>query len=340
MTKKSQTPRVDIVIDTTKLKSAPLPDHYVSQVAQISEMARKVTQVHTPFVSTGLQESIRQYAILIESIVSARNNAIETIAKIAQTGVFETMQETTKQASRLVNRLKSHFPANWPQDEFEKCADLSMQGVPLVLVPRTAIVSKIVAAKGIVGIKQVILHDEASIIEDCEAAIIESTWLSKDMRLHILDSIECYRGGRYRAAQSAANVAFDSLLNEVIDIRAWRRSNGKPRQLSANKVSSLTKEFTDDLMGLPLTREPFYTLLMFPVIGSALTSFDIDNRTTHVNHYNRHMSAHTVSSKQYKKSNALLAIMTVASICKITQLRGKHWMQTSASEYGVDIPES
>ena len=108
------------------------------------------------------------------------------------------------------------------------------------------------------------------------------------------------------------------------------------RALAYTHVKTYTS-WTDgiDLMEVPLGRMPFYTVLMLPVVGHMLTDFSIGDRSTYVNDANRHASSHTISSKQYKKSNALLTIMAVTSICKVTQLNGKYWLQKSAQQYGI-----
>ena len=314
-----------------------LPTDFEKQIANMVNIAREASKVYVPiikleipkiyFVTTQFAEVFRQGQLALS----------ESISRIVKSGVLDSIQKITESVGRLTDGIKSHFPDNWPSNGMDKCDDLCIQGVPIVFIPRKDIVTKIINAKNMTGIKQVLWRNDQLIIEDCETIIMQSNWLSRDMKDQIVEGIESYKDGRYRAAQSTANVAFDSLLNEIIDIRAWRKTNTKPKQLSHAKVKQLTNEFSGDILELPMSRAPFYTLLMFPIIGEMLSPFEIGDKTTYAKDFNRHMSAHTVAAKQYIRTNALLALMVVSSICKVTQLRGKNWMQTSAKEYGIDI---
>lgn len=328
-----------IIISTKDLKAGSpnsVPNPFAEQVAAVAEMARRVTQIHMPTITKGIN-GIMESTGLIDQMMAAQKNALEAVTKIINTSALDGLQRIAQEAASFAKRLQSHFPVNWPEDKTAECAKLCMLGVPIVLIPRTKIVSRMVATKNMAGIKMVAIRNDKEIVQDCENAIEECTWLSKDMRLQITEGIDCYKTGKYRAAQSTINVAFDSILDEIIDFRKWRRSNNKPGKLSHSMVRKLTNEFSGDIMELPLSRAPFYTLLMFPIIGSALSTFEIGDTATHSNGYNRHATTHTVSSKQYKRSNAIFAIMAVASICRITELRGKNWMQLSAREYGVTL---
>lgn len=330
------------VIDTVALKSGTSktpPNPFAEQVAAIAEIARKVTLVHMPTITTGINNIMKSTGIL-DDMVAAQKSAVEAVTKIINTAAFDNLQRIVQETASFARRLQSHFPVNWPPDQTTECAKLCMQGVPIIFTPRSSIVSRMINAKNMTGIKMVAVRNDAAIMQDCEKAFTECTWLTKDMRLQIMEGIESYKAGRYRAAQSTINVAFDSILDEIVDMRKWRRSNGQPKALSSRMVRRLTDEFSGDLMDLPLSRAPFYTLLMFPVIGAALSPFEIGDTKTHSSDYNRHASSHTVSSKQYKRSNAIFAIMAVASICKITELRGRNWMQLSAREYGITVASS
>lgn len=256
----------------------------------------------------------------------------DSLSKIDFSGISELAELFSKS-------LDGHFPDNWPEDKMSEAAALCISGVPIVFVPRKEIVYKMIQAGNTTSIKKVIVANDTDIISDCEKAIAESSWLPKDMSDHIGDAIKSYKLGMYRASQSTSAIAFDSLLNEVINMRKLRKDHSIPRQLSHAVVKNLTDQqrFQGDLMQLPLGKEPFYTLLMFPIIGSMLAPFVIGDKTTYTKELNRHESVHTVSSRQYKKSNALWSIMTIASICKITQLRNKNWMQLSAKTYGVTL---
>lgn len=235
--------------------------------------------------------------------------------------------------------LDGHLPDNRPKNKALEAVKLCIKGVPIVFVPRKDLVHKLIQAKDLTSLKKAMVTNDADIIIDCNKAIEESKWLPRDMEAHIVEAINSYKMGMYRASQSTSVIAFDGLLNEVINIRKLRKDYNIPKQLPHAVVKKLTepRRFQGDLMKLPLGGEPFYTLLMFPIIGSILAPFIIGDKTTYTKALNRHESVHAVSSRQYKKSHALWLIMTIASMCKITQLHKKNWMQVSAKAYGVTL---
>ncbi|MGB4768037.1 MAG: hypothetical protein WBP22_02155 [Candidatus Saccharimonas sp.] len=68
-------------------------------------------------------------------------------------------------------------------------------------------------------------------------------------------------------------------------------------------------------------------------IAHALAGFEINDRTTYPKDFNRRVSIHTVSAQQYKRSNALIAIMTITSLAIVTEKQGKYWLSGIAKFY-------
>ena len=298
------------------------PDFHKS----IAKMMQQITASYTPIIKEIQLFSGQQSAI---------SKAISNLTKDIDLSAISNLAKTL--ASDF-SRTNAHFPENWKTGQIDDAVKLSMQGIPTIFIPSGEIIDKMHNAKSMAGVKQVLIHNDDAIIADCETVINECDWLPRSMKDHISEGISSYKNGLYRAPQSTATVAFDSLLNDIIDIKFWRKTNGKPKELSSKHVKKLADELSNqDLMNLPISKAPFYTLLMFPIIGQMLSPFEIGDKTTLSKDANRHATIHTVSEKQYKRSNALLVIMTVASICKVTQLRGKNWMQTSAKVYGYNI---
>lgn len=304
-----------------------LPDNLVKQLTGISQ---SVTKMHKMLYGNGELQK------LVSAAFKAQQNILKTLELIDINKILEGVKRITELTADFGRGISAHFPDNWSDSKFGEAASLCVRGIPVIFVPRGAVVGKLIKAKNVPSIKRTIAHKANAplIIEDCEKALA-CDWLPKDMREHIQESITCFKNGQYKAAQSTAVIAFDSLLNDVVDMRPHRKKNNK--ELAYKQVRSHTTWVDGkDLMEVPLGRVPFYTVLMLPIIGHMLTDFAIGDRKTHLNDANRHASSHTISSKQYKKSNALLTIMAVASMCKVTQLNGKHWLQKSSEQYAAN----
>ena len=306
----------------SKLPSGEL-DHN-SLVESLSKMISDISKTYSPLVDA--------MSVWSKEFQKTQIAISKSLRKIDFSGIAEFSE-------LFARSLEGHFPDNWPEGKLSEGAALCINGVPIIFVPRKEIVYKLIQASDVTSIKKIMVANDTKIISDCEKAFAESTWLPKDMNDHISDALKSYKMGMYRASQSTSAIAFDSLLNEVINMRKLRKDHRTPRKLSHSVVNVLTNQqrFKGDLMQIPLGREPFYTLLMFPVIGGMLAPFVIGDKTTYTKELNRHESVHTVSRRQYKRSNALWSIMVIASICKITQLRKKNWMQVAAKAYGVTL---
>lgn len=303
-----------------------IPSNLTKQLAQITQ---GVAKMYDSLYSEELKK-------LTENAVRVQQNLIKSLNLIDTNKILEGVKRIAESAAKFADGISAHLPDNWPSRKLQESASLCIQGVPIIFVPRAAIIKKLLN-KDMPSIKRVIAHNNNAplIIEDCKKALDDCEWLSKDMREHIRESIVCFENGQYRAAQSTAIIAFDSLLNDVIDMSPYRKKNKK--MLAYSKVKKYTG-WTDgiDLMEVPLGHVPFYTVLMLPIIGHMLVDFDIGDKATHLNDANRHASSHTIGSRQYKKSNALLTIMAVVSICKVTQLNGRWWLQKVSEQYNTD----
>lgn len=301
-----------------------LPENIAKQLAEITQ---GVTKMYQKLYGGELQK-------LTENAAKVQQSLMKSLSLIDTDRILEGVKRIAAQAAGFGQGLSAHLPNNWPRSKLREAANLCIKGVPIVFVPRASLIRKLVKAQDVPNIKRIVAHKSNAtlIIEDCEKALADCAWLSKDMHEHIQESIMCFKNGQYRGAQSTATIAFDSLLNDVVDMSARRKKDKKA--LAHGQVRNYTK-WTDgmDLMRVPLGSVPFYTVLMLPIIGHMLTDFAIGDRATHLNDANRHAAAHTISSRQYKKSNALLTIMAVASICKVTQLNGKHWLQKASEQY-------
>lgn len=248
------------------------------------------------------------------------------------TRIATDLQKIVQPLMKLVGSASAHFPSNWPIAKRVECAKLCEQGLPIVFVPKAEIISKLLVAKGSAAQKNVLIRHDAEILQDCRDKLCTREVISGEMSDHILASIDAYQSGNYRAAQSTATVAFDSLMPVIYDMRV--RYRGKGSKLAAGYVRKLADDLATDILRHPLTSQTmFYSVACTPVIAHALASFEINDRTTYSKDFNRHSSAHTVSARQYKRSNALIAIMTVTSLCLVTEKRGRYWLSGIAKFY-------
>lgn len=257
--------------------------------------------------------------------ISLLTSTVLEAQKVFNNGLQEQIRILNESANLFFENLKKHYPSNWPANKASRCAEICEMGIPLVFVPRSEIIAKVVDYKLPSSIKSALVRNDDEILDDCELALESVAFISRDFRQHANAAIKAYRDGNWRAAQSTAIVCFDVLTNDLYDMRMLRKIN--KRVLAYRKVEEVAKQITQDIDQMPIDDNAlYYALVMHPTVAAMLEQFMVGDKTSLRNGLNRHASAHTVSSKQFKKSNALIAIMTIVSLCMITEKQGRFWM--------------
>lgn len=274
---------------------------------------------------SGITAVASKMAKIMDPIIKEYSKLVETLNP-----------QLSKFSEILTAHFKFHFPSNWQDGDniTTDCIDLCKIGLPIIFMPNSKILDKVIKSKTISSKKTVLCKNDQIIINDCENAIKECKCLNKDIKAHIISSILSYKNKNYRSAQSSATIVFDCLLEYVFDVKTIRKLQNNQKKLASNVVSQIKKI---DFDRLSFSKMPCYTILMIPIIKNALKVFTIGDKNTFVNEYNRHMSTHTVSQTQYKRSNALIAIMLIVNIYIITDKLGKNWLEKAAKIYGIDV---
>lgn len=287
-----------------------------------AEVVANISRIIQPTI-----EPIRRMMADITRQITAVQSIFEPINRIAA-----DIQRIVKPLIDIVGDISPHFPRNWPIARRVDCAKLCEQGLPIVFVPSTHIINELLAAKTPAAQKRVLVRHDTEIIQDCRDQLNRYEVVSRELIDHITASIDAYQVGNYRAAQSTATIAFDALMPIIYDMRV--RYKGKGNKLAARYVHALSSDLATDILRHPLTSHTmFYSMACLPMIAHALARFDIGDRTTYAKDFNRHTGTHTVSAQQYKHSNALIAIMTVTSLCVVTEKRGRYWLSGIAKFY-------
>lgn len=289
-----------------------------------AELVASISRIIQPTI-----EPIRQMMADITRQITAVQSIFEPITRIAA-----DIQKIVKPLMALVGSASPHFPSNWPLARRVDCAKLCEQGLPIVFVPSAHIIDKLLVAKTPAAQKRVLVQHDAEIVQDCRDRLSQHEVLSRDLIDHIVASMDAYQAGNYRAAQSTATIAFDALTPIIYDMRVHYK--GKGTKLAAKYVHELSSDLATDILRRheSARHTMFYAMACLPAIAHALAGFEIDDRTTYAKDFNRHTGTHTVSAQQYKRSNALIAIMTITSLAIVTEKQGKYWLNGIAKFYG------
>lgn len=178
---------------------------------------------------------------------------------------------------------------------------LQHEGIPLYLVPRKRIVTRLVRAENTAMRRQVLSSCHNQIVEDCASVIeaISKNWAGDELAF-VDDAIGAMRAGFTQSAQAMLTSVLDTLIRRFVPDPNVRRSLTN-RQNGANAPDL----FND----LNLRQE-----LVWLPIWNAHQAFWIDKGDRIPRVYSRHASVHGVSKRQFSKRNCVQVLMLVTSL--------------------------
>ena len=178
---------------------------------------------------------------------------------------------------------------------------LQHEGIPLYLVPRKRIVTRLFRAENTAMRRQVLSSCHNQIVEDCASVIeaISKNWAGDELAF-VDDAIGAMRAGFTQSAQAMLTSVLDTLIRRFVPDPNVRRSLTN-RQNGANAPDL----FND----LNLRQE-----LVWLPIWNAHQAFWIDKGDRIPRVYSRHASVHGVSKRQFSKRNCVQVLMLVTSL--------------------------
>ena len=218
----------------------------------------------------------------------------------------ETMEALRKAANAWVEAWEAALPDNWTGLDPAEVASIielvSETGYSLVWLPRIEIVRELMDAD-CVDVPALILDRKEEVLDDagrCLADVARPELMQ--LRAAIEESIAVFREGHHRAAQALAAVVFTS---EVHAHFAMGTTASRKRMEAA------------DPMGGPIGRIRIHTIFRAAVL--ALAEFRPDRAVPVRRSFNRHNSAHRITTEQWTEANALSSIMLATSFLREMQ---------------------
>ncbi|NEA21606.1 hypothetical protein [Actinomadura bangladeshensis] len=208
---------------------------------------------------------------------------------------------------RLAGTIQKLFPPNWgdarPRDWDEFKHMLAHEGIPVLWVPGPEIVAAIFEAETAAARRRVISSRWKGIVRDCETVLegVAHRQLTDECGF-ALDCVKALRDGHTAAAQALATNLLDSALQKGFE-------KDKRVKLTGNKFKQNGVTFDYDDFH-------FRAALTFAPVWCAHAQYWPDKGDPIPAEYGRHPSTHGVSRRQYKRVNAVIALMLVTSVIK------------------------
>jgi len=218
--------------------------------------------------------------------------------------------------------IKLNIPTDWYPSNWGEVPDIGSvvgitldEGVPLVWVPRAAIVAELVAAPDADARDGLLISLLDEIAEDCTAVLSEITAPElRPLGEIAVDAVAALRCGHGPSAQALAGNVFDTLLRD-----ATRRGvifAGPPAGYF--KYDKVRKKITPVSEQIAVGR--FRTACVLSAALPALENYDPADPVPA--RFVRHATAHSARPEQYTPVNAIVAVMLMVSTLREAQAPG------------------
>jgi hypothetical protein len=211
----------------------------------------------------------------------------------------------------LTERVRESLPPNW-SDNVIYCENLETvirdDGIPLVWVPRSEIVTELLAATDRLARVAVLLARCDEIVEDCRLILTDiSHQTLAAQRPLAMKAVNAFAGGHYEAAQALAVVVTETAV---------------AHQFPNANYAATKKQVNFDLAQARLTKIRVEAALT--PIAPFYTAWKPSSGIPAPEELSRHVSVHQADVGHYTKSNATVAILLVTSVLRALQeMRGQ-----------------
>lgn len=201
--------------------------------------------------------------------------------------------------------LRPHLPSNWrgvkvDVDEIEEDVfQILAEGIPLAWVPDKRVIGLLLGASTAQSRRRIISNNHRGIVRSCSTVAASLPLRGRPLFLAdmITRAVNALHAGHVEAAQALATNVLDTLL--------WGYSSAA---LGRSRGAVLNPSYGEKLAEqrswrLQLALRPSFTLMR-------------GEHTVHERHngFHRNATAHAVTSYQYSRINAVLAIMNATSV--------------------------
>jgi hypothetical protein len=202
-------------------------------------------------------------------------------------------------------RIRESRPPNWPDRmDYDRLTEvIQADGIPLVWVPRAAIVSELLAAKDRPARIAILAAHRSEIVEDCRtvlATVNDPSYVGK-MQL-ALQAVDALDTGHDEAAQALATVVVESSTRLAIDEQSKKVQNRV--RIDLDDVAYVEIRLRAALAPLDVFYTDWHPTMTPNPMPDALS---------------RHVTCHCAEPTHFTEGNALTAILLAASVLRALQ---------------------
>lgn len=282
------------------------------------ELAEELERVKRRW--SDLQPVIAAQSALIQAAMKQMQPALEAAraAGNALESVQAALGPSRDWGKRIRDGLRRAYPPNWDVDRIRLRAVqeiVARDGIPIVWVPRRAIVAELMVAGGRDVRLEILEAHYAEIISDCRRCLRGCSRPETADAVTLANrALTAYAKGIHEAGQALAVVIAERVISDHLGGGPGPGSYARAKEHARFNVHMMLAELRRAAALAPIVR--FYTE-WYPSSGDPAPA-DLS----------RHVSVHHPSLQQYSRPNALLALMLVVSLLReVTE-----WKSGSSSE--------
>lgn len=286
-----------------------------TSIAKINATAlagmKTVPKIEVPALKFDYSSMFPEITKINESIMKS---LAPTLAEFNRT-YFSQFSEIAKNLQKIAARA---YPSNWRlgdglvsfPDNLEEI--LIEEGIPLAWVPPTEVLEKLFAAESPGDRRKVLSSNWKAIVAECQAVL--GTVEEKQLAIYVefaTEAAEALAEGKWKASQALSANILDSFLHQ---------------KFTAEDRMELTNQKTR----VDWKKFPMRVALVVGSLSGGYGEYWPKNGDEIPKQFSRHASAHGLSHRQYSRLNAVIALMNVVGLVKVSETDLYRWDKPKA----------
>lgn len=260
------------------------------------------------------------YASMFPEIARINETVVKSLAPV----LADFSRIYTSQFSDIAKNLQKiaarAYPSNWrtrdglvsfPENLEEILID---EGIPLAWVPPTHVLEKLFAAQTPGERRKVLSSNWKSIVDECKMVL--NSVEEKQLAVYVdfaMEAAETLADGRWKASQALSANILDSFLHQKFTLAS-------------------RKELTNQKQRVDWKKFPMRVALVVGALSGGYVEYWPKNGDDIPTQFSRHASAHGLSLRQYSRLNAVIALMNVVGLIKVSETDLYRWNDAEAGD--------
>lgn len=242
---------------------------------------------------------------MLESAARAQRAIQSTLIESIVDSYAATWKQLRPGIERAFRAVADALPPNWAGIDLGQAVDLAEQGWPIIWVPSSGIVARLVAASSDDEREAILAFEAESVVRDVIGAL-EGVAAPGESAISdaLMETAGSAADDRWIACQATTAVALDTLVGAETLIK--------------KHLKTIAERYSADDVALFEMR----LALILRAVPPAFTEFRVHRGDPVPSRFNRHATVHRLSYEQLTQRNALMGLLIATSLACELAARG------------------